>query len=174
MGRECADCGCWKTNSNFSRNQWLKGDGYSRCKSCVNPPTYQCHECYRVFSDQNELNMHMQVHRPKNVACPICGEVRFKSAANAVQHVESGYCTGCRGSRDNARQQIHDFVYSKGAMRPYMTETPLLEYGGGSRSSAVPDFPYRCPQCDRSFRNLSQLMQHNDNKHNNRSNLIGY
>jgi DNA-directed RNA polymerase subunit RPC12/RpoP len=104
MGRYCAECDEWCGCSQFSRNQWMKGDGCSRCKACVGGyqnPTYQCGECYREFNCQNELNMHMQVHRPRNVACPICGEQRFRTGANAVQHVESGYCTGCRG-QDNA------------------------------------------------------------------------
>jgi hypothetical protein len=189
MGRHCADCGDWQSNSRFSRNQWLKGDGNSRCKPCVSNSsqqtqeytptiiTYQCHTCSREFSTQNQLNMHMQVHRPKTVACLICGEVKFKSAANAVQHAESGYCTGCRGTKENARRQIYDFATKQGgaAMNRYLTHTPMLEYGGGgSRNGAIPDFPYCCPDCDQKFRNLSQLMQHRDNKHNNRGNLIGY
>ena len=76
MGRYCSDCGDWCSNSSFSRNQWRKGDGYSRCKDCVGGYSYQCGECDRVFDSQNGLNMHMQVHRPKNVACPACGERR--------------------------------------------------------------------------------------------------
>ena len=118
--------------------------------------------------------MHMQVHRPKTVKCPICGEERFKSGANAVQHVESGHCRGCRGTKDNARRQIYEFAKRQGGMNRYMTDTPLLEYGGGSRNGPVPDYPYRCPECNKSFQNLSQLMQHQDNKHSNRHNLIGY
>jgi DNA-directed RNA polymerase subunit RPC12/RpoP len=174
MGRECASCDQWLSNSNFSRNQWLKGDGYSRCKSCVGSQsygqvttvTYQCQECYRDFNSDNELQMHMQVHRPRNVACPVCGDRRFRSSANAVQHVESGYCTGCQG-RDNARQQIYRFASNSGRMNQYLTETPLLTYGGNNYNNDVPDFPYKCPQCNVSFRQLSQLMQHQDNKHNN-------
>ena len=171
MGRYCADCGDWKSNSNFSRNQWMKGDGGSRCKSCVSG--YACDQCNRVFPDQNQLKMHMQVHRPKTIKCPVCGDARFGSSANAVQHVESGYCRGCRG-RDNARQQIYEFASKHGSMNQYLTQIPLLENGGGGRSGAVPDFPYRCPECNKSFRNLGQLMQHQDNKHNNHRNFIGY
>ena len=52
----------------------------------------------RHFNNQNELTMHMQTHRPRNTACPVCGEIRFASAANAVAHVESGSCSGCRGT----------------------------------------------------------------------------
>mmetsp|Transcript_35834 Transcript_35834/g.75460 ORF Transcript_35834/g.75460 Transcript_35834/m.75460 type:complete len:175 (+) Transcript_35834:178-702(+) len=167
MGRYCSDCGDWCSNSMFSGNQWRKGDGYSRCKDCVSGgyqhQSYQCGECYREFDSQNELNMHMQVHRPRNVACPVCGERRFRSGANAVQHVESGYCSGCRG-RDNARRQIYDFARSRRGMQPFLSGTPLLTNGG--RNGGVPEFPYQCPQCVKSFRHLSQLLQHQDQKHN--------
>ena len=188
MGRECSDCGDYLSNSNFSSNQWRKGPGLSRCKGCVNgyggggggggygggsygggyggSTTFQCGECYRSFASQNELNMHMQVHRPRNVACPVCGEQRFRSGANAVQHVESGYCTGCLG-KDNAREQIYRFAAGQSSMGRYMTERPLLTYGG-TISGPVPDKPYCCKECSKSFHQLSQLLQHQDQKHNNR------
>lgn len=58
--------------------------------------------------------MHLQVHRPRNDACPICGDRRFRSGANAVQHVESGYCSGCYSTDgDNDRQQIYNFARSQ-------------------------------------------------------------
>lgn len=179
MGRECASCDQWLSNSNFSRNQWLKGPGYSKCKSCVGGSqsygqaasytpsvSYQCQECYREFNSDNELQMHMQVHRPRNVACPVCGDKRFRSSANAVQHVESGYCTGCQG-KDNARLQIYQFASKSGQMNQYLSETPMLTYGGNNNNNDVPDYPYKCRQCNVSYRQLSQLMQHQDNKHNN-------
>lgn len=170
MGRYCAECGDWC--SNYSRNQWFKGDGYSRCMDCVNPPIYQCGTCHRTFNNQNELNMHMQVHRPRNVACPVCGERRFKSGANAVQHVESGYCTGCKGS-ERARDQIYQYANSKKAMRPYLTGTPLLT-NGGYNDGTTPDFPYQCRPCNKRFRHLSQLLQHNDQKHGQQARMLGY
>lgn len=117
--------------------------------------------------------MHMQVHRPRNVACPICGEARFKSGANAVQHVESGYCSGCRG-KDLARSQIYNFAQNQPAMRRFMTDTPMIA-DGNSYDDDVPDFPYHCPECTKSFRQLSQLLQHQDQKHNNNKfQMIGF
>lgn len=169
MGRSCYQCDRYQSCSQFSSNQWRKGEGSSRCKGCVNGVTqsfttyqYCCGVCNKSFQSQNNLDMHMQVHRPTNIACPVCGDRRFKSGANAVQHVESGYCSGCRG-RENARRQIYDFTSSKAPMRKYMTDVPLLT--NGSRSSIVPDYPYQCRECSRSFRQLSQLMQHQDQKH---------
>jgi len=171
MGRTCEDCGGYLTNSHFSGNQLRKS--YPRCKDCTSGGQhYQCYECYRTFNSQNELNMHMQVHRARNVACPVCGEVRFRSGANAVQHVETGRCRGCPGV-DNARNQIYQFANSQRSMGRYLTETPMLEYGGGYGGGGVPDYPYHCPECSKSFRQLSQLLQHQDNKHNN-SRMISY
>ena len=165
MGRYCSSCEQWCYRDDFSRNRWAKGDGYSRCYDCVNNVnySYSCSQCDRWFSSQNALNMHMQTHRPRNVACPICGEQRFRSGANAVQHVESGFCSGCQG-RDNARQQIYNFASQQRQMQRYM-DTPLLT-NGGYNDSYVPDFPYHCPDCSKSFRQLSQLLQHQDQKHN--------
>lgn len=169
-GRTCCQCGEWK--SNYSSNQWRKGDGSSRCVDCVDGVHYvsiTCDVCRRSFNTQNELNMHMQVHRPKTVSCPVCSVQRFRSAANAVQHVESGYCTGCVG-RDNAREQIYKFASGTRQMQQFVTQHPMLEYGDYT-DSGVPDYPYQCPQCDTCYRNLSQLMQHQDQRHGNQLRL---
>jgi DNA-directed RNA polymerase subunit RPC12/RpoP len=170
MVRYCSQCSEWCNGDDFSNNQWSKGAGASRCISCVNPhqqqqqQLYSCSECSRTFNSHNNLEMHMQVHRPRNVACPVCKEQRFKSGANAVQHVESGYCTGCLGV-DNARNQIYQHTSSKPQMQRYLTSVPMLT--NGSNSNYVPDLPYNCPDCSKSFRALSQLLQHQDQKHNN-------
>ena len=50
-----------------------------------------------------------QVHKPRTVSCPACGETRFRSSANAVQHFESGSCSSCPG-RERARAAVHGFV----------------------------------------------------------------
>lgn len=169
------NCQDYKSCSSFSSNQWRKGDGYSRCRDCVNPPPavlYQCPQCSRTFNNQNELKMHSQVHRLRNVACPVCGEVRFRSGANAVQHVESGHCTGCVGS-DNAREQIYRYASSQRAMRPYIRNVPMITNGGNDNYRA-PDFPYQCQECSKSFRQLSQLLQHRDSKHTYTNNMLMY
>ena len=181
MGRSCDSCGEHKTNSNFSRNQMMKGSD-ARCKDCVDrggsggyvnvPVSYQCQQCSRLFSDSNQLEMHMQTHRERNVACPVCRETRFRSGANAIQHVESGYCTGCTG-QDNARQQIYEFAARQGKLRGYMTGTPMLTNGNNGPYGTVPDLPYCCPDCSKSFRQMSQLLQHQDNKHRN-YNMLSY
>jgi len=175
MVRYCAQCGDWCGGDDFSSNQFRKGDGVSRCRNCVGGSQqyhqYQCGECNRVFATQNELNMHMQVHRPRSVACPICKERRFRSGANAVQHVESGFCTGCRGTQ-NARDSIYKFAQQQQTMQPYLTSTPMLT-NGSHWQEGTPDFPYRCHQCQKSFRQASQLLQHNDAKHG-QTRLLAY
>jgi len=170
MSRQCGQCYEYKNGHEFSSNQWRKGDGSSRCKTCVGA-VFGCNECSRTFSGQNALRMHMQVHRSKNVACPVCGDRRFGSGANAVMHLESGYCSGCTGA-ENARQQIYKFASQQSAMQPFMSHVPQLTYGGYD-SGSVPDLPYSCAQCSKSFRHLSQLMQHQDQKHNN-TNMLTY
>jgi DNA-directed RNA polymerase subunit RPC12/RpoP len=154
----------------------MKGDGASRCRDCVDgyvvESSYKCHVCGSNFNSQNEVNMHMQTHRPRTVACPVCGDARFRSGANAVQHVESGYCTGCLG-KDNARQQIYNFASKQRGMTSYITARPQLTYGDWNPSNEVPEFPYHCPECVKSFRQLSQLLQHQDQKHG-RTRMIAY
>jgi hypothetical protein len=162
MGRECAQCQYDEPRHKYSRNQWLKGEGISRCFDCVG---YPCSQCQRLFSTQNELNMHMQVHRERTVSCPVCGITKFKSGANAVQHVESGYCPCCPGGREEARVAIYKFAAKQRQMHRFMTDIPRLTYNG-EPTKKIPDFPYHCQNCQVRFRNLSQLLQHQDNKHN--------
>ena len=120
----------------------------------------------------------MQTHNPRNVPCPVCGEQRFRSATNAVQHVESGACSGCRG-RDNARQRIYEFIgnvqvgnkmfniltcslmfiYLQGS-QGMLANPPALEYNCGTRTGAVPDIPYKCQACGKKYKQVSSLMQH--------------
>jgi hypothetical protein len=170
MQRICSQCRTWRCDDDYSNNQWYKGDGISRCRSCV--IGYECQVCYRNFNNSNELKMHMQTHRPRNVACPICGEGNFRSGANAVQHVESGYCPGCRG-KSNARQQIFDFASKQKAMQRYITDVPRLTWDG-DYDNDVPDLPYHCRDCNKYFKQLSQLLQHNDNKHGKQPLRLGY
>ena len=186
MGRSCAECDRFMSNSSFSANQWRKGEGYSRCLDCINDNSnrshsagastayyekYECSECSRQFNSENELNMHKQVHRPRNVACPICGDARFRSGANAVQHIESGFCRGCEG-QDNARKQIYNFVSNQPQMHRYLSNVPMLGYDDRyQHNDEMPEKPYKCNFCDKCFKHLSQQMQHQDQKHNVRYNV---
>ena len=140
-----------------------------------------CPVCSRMFDHPNGnprhianmLNQHMQTHRPRNVSCPVCGDTRFKSGANAVSHVESGACRGCRG-KDNARKNIYDFVAKNEASRGLLAERPALDYCGRPMEMDLPDKPYKCQSCGRRYSQLSSLMQHQEYnpRCNNRSNQL--
>lgn len=196
MGRYCRDCQQWCQSEEFSLNQWRKGNGLSRCYDCVDAtqqpvqcpkcfqsfssdnalamhmqthPVHECTECRRVFSDANALRQHSQVHAPRNVACPVCGEVRFRSATNAIQHLEAGSCTGCRG-REQARSQIYQFVSQRASH--LLTSQPALEYHGGPYT--VPDRPYQCQYCDKGFTHLSSMMQHQASRHQSGAPQLGW
>lgn len=97
----------------------------------------------------------------RNVACPVCGVVRFKSGMGAVMHVESGSCSGCRGA-DNARRQIYDFARSHSGTQSLLA--PMLMDRLGSTLDPG-DKPYQCQWCRKTFRQMSQLMQHTQDKH---------
>lgn len=177
MSRTCAGCRTHLDSDEFSMNQWRKGEGNSRCQICVSglyrePSMYRCSDCGRDFGNSNQLKMHEQVHRPRVVSCPVCGDKRFKTGANAVQHVEAGNCKGCLG-RDNARHKIYEFATQQPSMHRYLTSVPMIGYG--EYTSEVPEYPYKCDYCDKRFKNLSQQMQHQDQKHEIRNNFrIGY
>jgi len=138
----------------------------------VQPPQYNhqsscgfiCRECGRRFENMNNLQQHMQVHQPRNVRCPLCGNQRFRNAANAVQHVESGYCTSCLG-QSNARSQIFNFIQSHDRTRSLLSNDALRIQNGGQWDGTVPEVPYACNYCGQRFRQLSQMMQHEAAKH---------
>ena len=88
-----------------------------------------------------------------------------------IRHVESGYCTACTGA-GFARQQIYEYARRQQGMQRFMNGTPMLTNGGYNDS--VPDYPYQCPECTKSFRQLSQLLQHQDQKHGRHTRRIGY
>jgi hypothetical protein len=114
------------------------------------------------------------------IACPICGEQRFWNGANAVQHVESGACVV--GAVEV--EKVHDvrfmtFATQNQAMHFYLTDVPRLTYGGGGSSNypeeEVPELPYHCPDCNKYLlRQLSHVLQHQDNKHSQNVQRIGY
>ena len=152
MMRVCIQCGTEKTDDAYSNNQFSKGDGVSRCRGCVAGYSHHCQQCHKYFAHPNQLKMHMQIHRLRHVACPLCNEGHFRSDANAVQHIEGGFCSGCRG-QTNLSEQLKKYASSRPAMQAYL-------------SNADSDVPYMCHRCShRPFKQLGQFLQHQDNKH---------
>ena len=158
---------CNQTSNRYNPDEYDLGcRGHDvTCKDCDRDFT-RCVECGREFHGRNmtdslnQLREHQKTHRPKNIVCPVCRsqEKKFKSGADAVLHVESGYCPGCRG-RDNAERQIYNFVRRQA---PGLINNQLMiEYG----DSAVPSNAYSCSYCNKAFSKLSALMQHQSSKH---------
>ena len=172
ISRQCAQCKHWRDGDLYSNNQWRKGDGASRCNHCL--IGFVCPTCHISFNNANQLKMHLQVHRPKYIVCPVCQDQTklFASGANAVQHVESGYCTGCQGS-DNAREAIYKFAAQKKVMQRYLTEPPRITWHGEIITQDIPYYPYTCKECGILYHNLSSLLQHQENKHGSSPLRIG-
>jgi len=133
-----------------------------------------CPTCYQVFNssnnkraNQNSMEQHQQVHRPRVHSCPLgCvrGVQRFRSQANAVQHVEAGACPNCPG-RDAARNGVYNFVARNQETRHMLSSQPQLEYTGSGARYDIPDRPYKCNQCEKNFKDLGGMMQHQESAH---------
>jgi hypothetical protein len=158
---------CNQTSNRFSPYEYACGqrDGDATCKDCERGVP-RCTICTREFIGKNfrdslnQLKMHRQSHLPRAVTCPVCrSDRKFRSGADAILHLESGYCEGCRGQA-NAKQQIYEYV-SRHAPQ-FVSSHPLLEWDG----SFGRDPEYSCKICGKVFTALSSLMQHETAKHN--------
>jgi uncharacterized C2H2 Zn-finger protein len=114
---------------------------------------HTCTKCSKVFSHANQLKMHMQKHLPRDVKCPKCSK-KFKSRANMVQHMETGSCPGARG-KEIAWKLIFDQAEKLFG----------LKYADDDKTNEIPEFPYKCPSCNRTFRGGGACLQHQDHKH---------
>jgi len=131
-----------------------------------------CPTCQAVFdkgpnrrANENSLKEHMQVHEPRSVCCPLCGEQRFRSPINAVQHVESGSCPSCPG-REAARRGIYSFIARNQVTQQMLATQPQLHHSSSRRGGGeVPEQPYQCTSCARTFASLSAMLQHQASKH---------
>jgi len=159
-------CRCHQTSNRFTADEYRDGNRGDPCicKDCQREIP-RCLICAREFRGRNladglnQLNQHSQSHREKTVVCPVCrsGDRKFRTSADAVLHLESGACEGCRG-KDNAHGAIFNFVQRNAP--GLMSQHLMIENGSG-----VPRQAYRCQTCDKAFNNLSSLMQHQTAKH---------
>lgn len=142
-----------QTFSNLLTNTDLRSKTSTIPSSSVTQQ-HKCTKCPAAFSGSNALKMHMQTHLLSIVKCPRCSS-KFRSSANVLQHIESGYCRGTRG-KEVARKVIY---------RQAETQFCLNYADGYDKHSDVPDFPYKCPSCDRFFQGGGQCLQHQEHKH---------
>ncbi len=127
--------------------------------NAVHPP-HQCDICNRSFQNENHLRMHMQVRQPRNTACVGCGKM-YKSPADVVAHFETGYCSACKG-QDNARRAVYRFFDANGGGNSLVR---AIGYGSSSGDGYDPDGDnYCCPKCNRRFKRLDSLMQHQQSR----------
>jgi len=133
--------------------------------------------CKRVFSkgrtraeNLNSMEQHKMVHIERKVSCPVCGETRFRTSDGAVQHVESGACSGCRG-QERARKNVYQFLNQQEMGRSLLNKQTALEYHGegGHEQPAQPW--YSCPSCGKKFEQAGSLMQHARTKHGGGSDM---
>ena len=98
-----------------------------------------------------------------------------RSQANAVQHVEAGACPNCPG-KEAARKGVYNFIAKNQVVflvchwlhlammlqetRHMLSSQPQLEYMGSAARYNIPDRPYKCDQCDKDFKDLGGMMQH--------------
>lgn len=196
---ECSECSEFCESYEFSSNQWAKGRSRAKCRNCVNDSQREvscpfcgrsfncqnslnmhrpscvptCSQCSRTFGSQHSLDQHMKSHRPREIQCPLChGAKRFRNGANVVAHVESGYCSGCRGE-EFAKERIFDFV-SRNARSLVV---PMLQ--NGDNQTTTRRNPYQCTYCHKTFAQLSAQMNHEEDVHGNQRSMgqtlgIGY
>ena len=160
MPRRCGQCSQVCGRSEFSSSQWRKGEGLSRCEVCVaglNP--VRCDECGKSFRDANALQQHKRTHQPRNFACPGCNRM-YRDLTGTALHFESGQCSACRGP-DNARRAAYELVAQQSGGRNFLANPLMITNGGETAGGFTADGPnYRCPSCQRTFRFVSALMQH--------------
>lgn len=149
---------CNSCDRSFQTRQSLKQHQVAK-----HGPTHKCGFCDRSYITRRGLEDHMNDKHPAQSKCPACANTRFRSLQGAMQHLESGACPNCRGKK-HARGQVYNCI------SPHIGGSLLL---GASSSGEVPDFPYECPQCPRSFRELNHLMQHQKDKHGDSGQLGG-
>ena len=127
--------------------------------------------CDRSFDSRKALEQHTESKHPASTKCPSCGEVRFRSFASAMQHLESGQCPNCRG-KDHARRQVFTAIspHLRNEQNKAILLLPSSSKAGGEQ---IPSKPYSCDQCSKSFKELNQLMQHKSAKHKSKLTLGG-
>ncbi|KAF9884196.1 hypothetical protein FE257_002187 [Aspergillus nanangensis] len=105
-----------------------------------------CVRCGDCFATDNNLQMHQQKHRPRNMACYGCSNT-FKSFSGVLIHLESGHCAS-----NVTKEAIDDIAREYYQSRKYI-----------SHERGTDGWVYKCPSCERQFATLSAVYQHAEN-----------
>jgi len=117
---ECQYCGdkiqsrnnCQEENQ-FLLKHCIRKHSCSICKSKThaeeNCNVLQCDVCKKMVQNnenslagnENNLQQHMKIHKPRILSCPFCKERRFHSEAAIQLHLDGNYCPA-RSNRDEA------------------------------------------------------------------------
>lgn len=145
MGRECVDCGVLRWKHSFSRSQWTKGPGDSRCRDCMNgTPVHQNSiVCPETVSKENGLHTVNKSHQPDKAPPPMYREVRFKSGPTAAQHAKEGICSGCHDHKLALRLN----AYVPSVLQPFLNETRMIN--GAYKYTDMCESPFKCNRCFR-------------------------
>jgi len=103
--------------------------------------------------------------RARTVPCLACGKM-YSTMADSVGHFESGSCPRCPG-RDNARRAAYQVAKGYDQGGNFTIPRLMIEdgsAGGGGQGWRANDYNYHCHSCQRQFRELSSLMQHQQSR----------
>jgi hypothetical protein len=131
-------------------------EGYDACRAETTSRSPNMEWCIKDASQVKVVRIHGPINL-RSTECPICKKKSFALLQHAVQHVESGYCSGCPG-KDNARQQIYQFAQTQG-QQLLGDRAPVVQLDRHGKP-VVPDKPYGCSGCGKHFAALSSLMNH--------------
>lgn len=126
-------------------------------------PLPYCEECDRWFEHGNSAQQHEKTHRSRDKVCPMCEQRSYGSVADVALHIESGFCSACRG-KSNARQVVYDFMQGHRETRAFL-KPAICDWASDGSEEEVPEYPYRCDACQRDFKTMGALLQHRDAKH---------
>lgn len=148
----CDECGRVFDHGNRRANE-------NSLKQHRESPNHLCQTRANERTIRSMLLSAVRTHQAKVVKCPLCNTLKqFGSMADATAHIESGYCSGCRGTREQVRSQVYQYAKSNSLMLG--DRAPVLQldcYG----NEVVPDRPYVC-SCGKDFKGLSSMLQHQD------------
>ena len=131
----------------------------------------QCNYCYQVFSNPDEYQEHISLHRgEENIFhCEFCNKLftsKGELAKHNAEHTQKRpyKCTYCAKSfRDPGSLQKHERIHT--GERPYKCKScsrAFAEYSSLRKHNRVHtgEQPYKCPHCPKAFSISGNLQRH--------------